>query len=266
MKYYIIIALLVGKISFGAISPDKYYVTYVRGQVLVESTKQQVKVGDLLLADDKILLVDKEAAASFVSAKGRFNVRFNKDNESGKYNELKAILIPCVANSNITSESVERFIGQDPSTYFASSLTQNRILIVENEPFLISPAYDVEGSSFFYIQFEENGKTIKHKIKDSAQNLLLAKSLFIGDSGLKADKVSLGFQTSRNGQSQPNIIADFYPVLASKGEIVSEINVLKRVIGTKNQKRLKTEILNHLYDNYGKIGVEEVESMVSLDK
>lgn len=146
------------------------------------------------------------------------------------------------------------FEGNDPATYFSSLETQDRVLLIGNEPFIIKPTYKLDEANFFFLQYPVAGKLTTHKIEHTDQGLLFSEKLFLTGP----EPVTLCYQSNAGGKTISVALAKFYPVLAGKEEIMKQVELIKSVYGTADKKKLKTEITAHLFKNYGKIGAEEL--------
>ena len=255
-------------ISATVIMPvEKYYVTFVKGNVLVEKTRKPLKVGDALNPEDKLIFSDKTAKVSFISpGKGRFDIN-SQAVKSGAQGELlavlKASLVPASGIYHLSTRSLI-FDGYDPKTYFTSSATQGRILLVRAEPLPIKPSYKLDAANFFFIQFIADGKTVTRKVEQNENGLIFSDKVFLSPSGTVADKVSLCYQTNVSGTARSSVVASFTPVLADRGEITGQIQLLREMLGITDEKKLKTELSNHIFDNYGKAGEEKLNRMFGI--
>jgi len=73
---------------------EQYYVTFLKGTVVLQKTKQPLKPGDKLSAEDKLIFKDRSCKLNCISpGKGRFEISATqgKPNEEG---ELLAVLNP----------------------------------------------------------------------------------------------------------------------------------------------------------------------------
>ena len=240
---------------------EKYYVTFVKGSVIVSKTKLPVKIGDVLTDDDRLIFKDLSSKVSCIHpTKGRYDItplkgKSNADNELVAM--LKSSLTHSAVNYSLSTRSIG-FDGNDPLVYFKAIETQGRILFIENEPFSVKTSYKMDDKNFFFIQFEDNGTTVAHKIKQNNFQLFFSKENFLTSLGIPVETASIFYQSYDNGLSNSTIIADFKPVLATKEEISNEINLIEKVAASKDKKKVKSEIVNHLFDNYGKIDAERL--------
>jgi hypothetical protein len=260
MKYFFTIFIIIFCTSSTILKTDKYYVTFVKGKVVLALTEKQLKVGDVLSPDDRLVFIEKTAKVSCINpTKGRFDINPNtiKAKSSELFTILIASLVPSVSTYKLSTRSII-FDGNDPYNYFASPETQNRILIVEQKPILIKSTVKMDESNFFFIQVIEEGKLQTRKIQQNGQQLIFSKSIFTNDSSNFEEFVSICYQTNENGKSKSSVIAEFIPILATSKEIADQVNLIKSVSLQKDTKKLKSDIINHIFVNYGKIGAEEL--------
>lgn len=250
--------------SATVLKTEKYYVTFVKGKVVFEMTKKQLKVGDVLSSEDRLVFVEKTAKVSCINpTKGRFDINPNltKAKSSELFTIIKASLVPSVSKYKLSTRSII-FDGNDPYNYFASPETQNRILIVEQSPIVIKSTFKMDENNFFFLQFKVKEKIQTRKIQQNGQQLIFSKSNFANDHSNVPESVSICYQTNENGKTKSAVIAEFLPVLATSEEITNQVNLIKNVSEQKDRKKLKSDIVNHLFVNYGKIGAEELSTFI----
>jgi len=254
-------------ISALVMPPEKYYVTFVKGKVTNHKTQKVIKVGDVLSPDDKLIFSDRTAKVSFISpGKGRFDINPNAT-KAANGNELLAVvkssLIPASSTYHLSTRSLI-FEGYDPITYFSSGATNDRILLIRSELLPIKPSYKLDRSNFFFIQFTSQGQTITRKLDQTPKGLIFSDHLFQTASGVMAGKVSLCYQTNASGMARSSVIASFIPVLADKEEINTQVRLIEDMLKSADRKKLKVELSNHIFDNYGKIGSEELSRLFGI--
>ena len=260
MKKLITIAfILLVNIAFA--QSEKYYVTFVKGQANIKKTNKALRVGDILLPTDVLIFKDQTARISCISpGKGRFDITAQKTKASPS-GELLAVLknnlIPATSTYHLSARSL-MFEGYDPKTYFQCAETNNRILLILNEPLPIVPSYKIDDQNFFFIQYENNGKMITKKIDQNANALIFNQTLF--DEG-NPEKVMLCYQAQVAGKASSKSIIDFVPVIANKVDLLNEIKIIKANIST-NKKLVKDAVTAHIFDNYGKLGLDQIEKML----
>lgn len=246
---------------------EKYYVTFVKGKVMLEKTHKPLKVGDVLSPEDKLIFADKTDKVAFISpGKGRFDVNLQaaKGGSKGElFAVLKSSLVPSAGTYHLSTRSL-LFEGYDPATYFASAATQNRILLISSEPLQIKPSYKLNEGNFFFVQFTADDKTITRKVAQKGQAIIFSEMLFLTSLGAMVDHVKLCYQTNDSGVAKSSVIASFTPVLAEKEEINEQVKLMTEISGMADKKKLKTELSNHIYQNYGKIGAEELSRIFGI--
>jgi hypothetical protein len=258
MKTYLLLLLLIT--AAPVLAAEKYYVTFVKGEVTLERTKARVKVGDALNPEDKVVFKDKAGKISCISpGKGRFDISAQSV-KPGTKGELLAVLksnlVPSSGTYHLSTRSL-MFDGHDPKTYFHSAETAQHILLLTDEPLKIAPAYKLDAASFFFLQYQADGKTLTRKIPHDERGLWFSERLF--DQQVPA-KVMLCYQSA--GRS--SILAEFVPVFASRKEIAEQADLIRGTAGLSDKKKLRTEITAHIYENYGKLGSEELSRLFGI--
>ena len=245
---------------------EKYYVTFVKGTVLLKKTGKPVKVGDALNPDDKLFFRDKTSKVSCISpGRGRFDIsaqQVKADAGGELLAVLKSIMVPVASNYKLSTRSL-MFEGYDPKTYFQSPETGGRILLIKGEALPFSPSYKQDDKNFFFVQFNLNGKPFTRKVMHNANGVIFTDELFNGISQASGTKkVMLCYQSVQHGTPRSSVVAEFVPVLASKAEIIEQVRLINQLSGITDKKKLNSETLAHLFDNYGKIGSGEVNKLM----
>lgn len=245
---------------------EKYYVTFVKGKVVLERGRKPVKVGDALNPDDKLIFLDQQARISCISpGKGRFDInpKAQKTSVNGELLAvLKSSLIPASGTYHLSTRSLF-FEGYDPKTYFRSAETGNRILLITGEKLSIAPSYKLDASNFFFLQYKNNGKNEVRKVPHQSNELLFSPDLITG--GSDDGKVMLCYQSNTGNSPRSTVVAEFLPVFSSKEEIQEQVKLITSFSANPgDKKQLKAEITSHLYSNYGKLGNEEMSRIFGL--
>ncbi len=264
MRKLIFLALMF--LCMGFVQAEKYYVTFIKGVVVVQRTGKALRVGDTLQPADKVIFKDKEAKLSCISpGKGRFNITSQqaKPNAGGELLAiLKSSLVKASTSYQLSTRSL-MFEGYDPKTYFYSVETSNRILLIKDDVLPIVSSYKRDAGNFFFLQYDYNGKTITRKIQQNQNGILFNDALFtIGTEVMIPRKVMLCYQSSGSGGPRSSALVEFTPVLATNMEIRQQIPLITEFSDTTDKKKLHNEIIAHIFDNYGKIGAEELAALM----
>lgn len=259
-----IIFILMAFPLFALAQTEQYYVTFLKGIIVLQRTKQALKPGDKISTEDKLIFKDKTCKLNCISpGKGRFEISATqgKANEEGELLAvLKSNLLP-VANTYHLSTRALMFEGYDPKTYFRSEETNNRILLLSDLALPVNSTYKLAAGNFFFVQYQINGKTITKKVRQTEQGLLFQPELFT-DGTIQTEKAMLCYQSKESGTPRSSVLAEFYPVLSNVSEIKEQIQLVSQYAGIADAKKLHTEIASHIYANYGKIGLETLASMI----
>lgn len=247
--------------------PETYYVTFLKGIVLNQQTKQAIKIGDKLSVTDKLIFKDPQSKLACISpGKGRFELSAQKL-QADKSGELLAILksnlLP-VTNTYQLSTRALVFEGYDPKTYFTAAETDDRVLLLSDKALPIIPSWKTDAEHFFFIQYNNsNGRPVTKKIPFSEKGLLFTAPIFTDESGNNlTQKVMLCYQTKENGKVYSQVLTSFVPVLAETTAIKEQLQLIKKYSSATDKKKLQAELSAHIYTNFGKIGAEELEALI----
>ncbi len=249
---------------------DVYYVTFVKGDVKLESSGNSIKTGDKIKGTDKLIFKAPNSKVSCISpSKGRFDISpaATKANAKGEWLAIiSSKMIPSSSHQRLSTRSLSGEAGYDPVSYFTS---QNDIPIVllNGMALPVSNSYKLDNGNFFFVQYEFHGKNLVRKIPYQNQSLIFSTELFTDNEGkpLSADllkKVLLCYQSVENSTPRSKALVTFTPLLLDKDELVKEIGTLYtylRPFKKDNIKEIHSEILAHLTVNYGKVNADEME-------
>ena len=253
--------LLMISISLSFVDGEKYYVTFVKGAITLKKTGKPIKVGDVLQPTDAFVFKEQTAKLSCISpGKGRFdiNAQNTKANSGGELLAvLKSSLVPATNTYHLSSRSL-MMEGYDPKTYFQSTETDNRILLLLDEVLPISSSYKIDGVNFFFVQYVSNGKTVTKKLDQDEKGLRFRDKIF-GDE--VPQKVMLCYQAEISGKPKSSLVAEFKPITVTKGDLVNEIKVIISNSGT-NKKLIKETVAAHIFDNYGKLSQDQIDKLM----
>lgn len=259
IKNITLILLLIANFSFA--QSEKYYVTFIKGQVNIKKTGKPLKVGDILLPTDALIFKEQTAKLSCISpGKGRFDINAQKTKPSSN-GELLAVLknnlVPATSTYHLSSRAL-MFDGYDPKTYFQSSETDNRILLLLDEVLQITPTYKIDQYNFFFVQYLNGDQTITKKIDQSEKGLVFNSKLF---EERTPQKVMLCYQTQIAGKPRSSSVVEFKPIFVNKVDLISEIKVIISNSGN-NKKLIKEAVTAHIFDNYGKLSQDQIDKLL----
>jgi len=248
-------------ISLAFIQTERYYVTFIKGTVLLKKTGKPVKIGDVLLPTDALVFKENSGKVSCISpGKGRFDISAAKIS-GGNKNELLAVLknnlVPSTSTYRLSTRSL-MFEGYDPKSYFVSPETHDRILLLRDEVLQIAPSYKMDNSNFFFIQYVSEGKTVTKKLAHTDKGVIFSDADFAGIPS--STKFCYQEQTTSGARSA--MLAEFVPVLSGKEELRQEAKLIAAHSGIADKKKLKEYITSHVFDNYGKIGAREIDKLI----
>jgi hypothetical protein len=264
MKKTIVFILLFPLLAIA--QPEQYYVTFLKGQVILQQTKQPIKIGDKLSAADQLIFKDNQSKLGCVSpGKGRFELSAQqvKPNQQGELLAvLKSNLLPATNTYHLSTRSL-LFEGYDPKTYFTSPETEGRVLVFSDRPLPIIGSYKTDADHFFFIQYSSNGKTIVKKIPAGEKGLQFTAAVFSDENGnMPAQKVMICYQAKDAGKASSSVLASFIPVVTDSGTLAAQLDVIKKHSNITDRKKLQAELSDHIFANFGKIGPEEIQSFI----
>ena len=248
-------------ISLAFVQAERYYVTFIKGAVILKKTGKPLKVGDALLPTDALVFKESSGKVSCISpGKGRFDISAAKISRGSK-NELLAVLksnlVPSTGTYRLSTRSL-MFEGYDPKSYFVSGETGNRVLLIKGEALPILPSYKMDNEHFFFLQYVSNGKTLTKKLTHTEKGVIFTEDAFSGNPS----SVKFCYQEQTSSGPRSSMLAEFVPVLASKEELRQEARLITTHSGIADKKKLKEYITGHVFDNYGKIGTQELDKLM----
>jgi hypothetical protein len=248
-------------ISLAFVQAERYYVTFIKGTVILKKTGKPLKIGDALLSTDALVFKESSGKVSCISpGKGRFDISAAKIS-GGSKNELLAVLksnlVPSTGTYRLSTRSL-MFEGYDPKSYFVSPETHDRILLLRDEVLPIVPSYKIDNASFFFIQYISDGKTVTKKLAHTDKGVIFSDADFLGISS----SIKFCYQEQTTSGPKSAMLAEFVPVLADKEEIRQEAKLIATHSGIADKKKLKEYITGHVFDNYGKIGTQELDKLL----
>lgn len=241
-----------------ALSQDVYYVTLVKGQV-TRSNAARVKVGDKLLADEKLKFPSKECRIIMLHPqKGRFVLEATNvtPEATGEY------LVYIKSNLNLNSQRLQLSsrgasqAGLDDYFTANEAINENLLLIgdvkISLEPAgyrIADPVYD-----YFFLQYaDEKGKIFRNKLKVSNDTLYIHQNDFSfgGREPISKHKVIPAFSQHSEKGEQVTYFHSFKPVFMTSEACREIMRTVKLVVGEKKEKVI-SETMTQLYFNYGK--------------
>ena len=150
------------------------------------------------------------------------------------------------------------FEGYDPRFYFVSAETGNRILLIKDEVLPIVPSYKMDNENFFFLQYLSNGKVVTRKLTQ------MGKGVIFGNDALSGNPSNVKFCYQEQTATGPRsaMLAEFTPVLAGKEDIRQQVKLITEHSGITDKKKLKEYITAHVFDNYGKMGAQEIDKLM----
>jgi hypothetical protein len=262
MKLYSIILWMVFVLCAHVQAQDKYFVTYVKGTVLLAKTNTAVKVGDALNIKDQVILKDKNAVLSLINPKkGRFTMSADqtKTTAQGEFMAiLESIISPLGGAKRLSTRSGNIINVLDFQTYF-----KERLLFIDEAKIPVSSeAFPTNDKSFFFLRYDYKGEVINKKLSANNDTLLISSSYaMIDGNAIPTEEIAnVKLFYLSGGQAQLITPVDF--ILVSSELLKPEISVLTNALRSQDPnitlERLVDEISDHLNVYYGKPLPEDV--------
>jgi hypothetical protein len=267
MKLYSIIVLLALFGAFTAQAQDKYYVTYVKGTVLLEKTKTAIKVGDALSIKDKVVLKDQKAVVSLVNPKkGRFTMAADqvKANAQGEFLAiLESIISPLGGAKRLSTRSGYIINQLDFEVFFREKL----LFIDQAKLPVTSTSFPTNDKSFFFLRYDYNEEVINKKLTANGDGLIISPAYATIDGREVATEEIKNTRLYYFSDGQAQLITPVNFLMVSSDSLKPEISVIVNALRsedpTTGNEKLVDEIFDHLSTYYAKPFLEDVEMLLS---
>ena len=243
--------------TFQLAKSEVYFVTFIKGNVKLQGAKLNLKVGDKLADNDKLVFADQQSKISCISpVKGRFDILGSNAKTKVQMEwvaVLKDVLLPSSAKAQLSTRSILQE-GQDPAKIFKSPYADNKILMIEGEKIIVDAKYELDKKHFFFLQYETSGKVMLKMVPFTNGAILLDSRIFVDEAGnlLKLEDIStVSFCYQDAGKSRE--LTKFIPSFISPEDFSQQYQLLQQNLSAKNREAMATEIYNHFVTNYGYI-------------
>jgi hypothetical protein len=260
---------------FAAPPEEVYFITFVKGTIVLEKTQKVLKVGDKISPKDKIVFKDKDAMAAVLSPqKGRFTLTADKaqKNSKGEFLALiEASMSPMGSAKKLSTRAGLLTNIMELQKFFAASdsLSQGRFLVIGKGKYSLSKeAFPLDEKHFFFIRYNYEGQQINKKLSYKADTLFIDNTVYqIDEKDIKKSNVSdmKLYQYIIKDKPESILITDFNPVFISRDQIKSELRVLVdqlKVLYKNNFEDIYNNALLHVNTYYGKPDQEVLRKIV----
>lgn len=255
---------------------DVYYITFVKGTIIVEKTQKPLKVGDKISPEDKLIFKEKDAMASIVSPqKGRFNVTATKvkPNNKGEFiSLLEASMDPVPSTKKLATRSGALVNQNDLEKYFSAndSISNGRLLVISKSKYKIGKeAFPQNDKNFFYIRYNYNNESINKKLSFIDDTLLIDKTIYQID-GKDIDPSALTdmklYYYKQGDKAESVLITPVNVVLVDEQELRNELQVLYANLKSyhhHDKNKIRTDLEMHVLSNYGKPEKNQLDAIIN---
>ncbi len=237
--------------------PDKSFGGHAMCVVGYDDTKEALVLKSNALSENVILII-------FYAGHGIA--------EKDKFGDVDGYWIPSSAKKGLNAS----YISSDDINKALKRSNSKHILVIADACF--SGAFTRELSADASVGIQKQFSVPSRKIMASGnlepvpdnskfvyylkKNLKENKLFTVGTEVLIPQKVMLCYQSGGPGGTRSSVLAEFVPVLATNTEIRQQIQLITGFSGAIDKKKLNNEIMAHLFDNYGKIGAEELAALM----
>jgi hypothetical protein len=271
MKSLLLAMLLV----FAPPTEEVYFITFVKGTIILEKTQKALKVGDKISPKDKIIFREKDAMAAVLSPqKGRFTLTADKaqKNAKGEFLALiEASMSPLGSAKKLSTRTGLLTNIIELQKFFAAndSLSQGRFLVTGKGKYLLAKtAFPLDDKHFFFIRYIYEGQQINKKLSYSADTLFMDKTVYQVDGKdiipAAASDMKL-YQYVVRDKPESILITDFHPVFIEREKLKEELRVLVdqlKVMYKSNFDNVYNNALLHVNTYYGKPDTEVLKQIV----
>ena len=217
---------------------DKYKVIKVDGKIIFETTKENMKIGDIFVSGVALNFQTPQSRAAVISSiNGRFVL---SPSEKGQTKILPAA-------NNISSRAGALINMIDLQNHFTG-----KFLVLDDMKLeLGKEAFPMDDNNFFYLTYEYNGEQIRKKLNSEDNNLIIEKSEIFKIDGeaipVEEKEMTLYYRT--DGKSQK--VNTFTPVFPDLDQLKLEVAIILEEFADKDDKTKIKEVNSYLNEFYG---------------
>jgi hypothetical protein len=247
-----------------------FYVTMVKGAVILERSGKGLKKGDEIYDSDKLKFSTRADFVAAINTKGE-RVRLSAENTqmssaapSSEFMTVLAAMIPgrktAATRGHIHPTKLN---NHEVAPFFAGS-NGLKTPTQQSEPFLILgqgkyhiPRFPQNDKQYFFVEYQYNGQTIQKKLASDQRHLLMSKeALYTDSTAIDIELVGEHKLYFCNYTKQPRVfITAFQPVFVEEADLKEELKFLIEKLAVKKAKNIDLlidDMLPYLHDNYGK--------------
>lgn len=267
-KHIFFFVALFGLVTLGF--AEQYNVLHVKGEIRLEKTKTQLKPGDVINSEDKVIFGSPDAlAALFSPSKGRFTLSSTKKgddfgDEFVAY--VKSNLFP--AKKGLSTRAAGMLKNE---IELEQHFSKENYLVLGTTKIRISPdAYPMKSNAFFYLRFEYEGEEVNKQLLYEGDALVLSAEhiLQVDNQAIKAEQVDeyhLFYYDAASTVSQR--ICEFTPVFPEEEMMISSLELMIKGLKSegKTKEEIRSEIDGFVAEYYGNADAEALTEWLSVN-
>ena len=247
---------LISSLSFKkakkVVATDKYKVIKVDGQIIFQTTKANMKIGDVFVSGTGLDFKTKQSRAAVISnLKGRFVL------SSAEKGQTK--ILP--AANNISSRAGALINIIDMQNHFSG-----RYLVIEKMELEVGEeAFPISEENFFYLAYYHNDEQIRKKLDNNGNKIILDKSEIFKIDGRPIDVEEKEMTLFYRANGASSKINTFTPVFPNTDELKLEVEIIMEEYQDKNDATKIKEITAYLNEFYGKPQQENLNGWLETE-
>ncbi|GAB4339897.1 MAG: hypothetical protein OHK0038_19240 [Flammeovirgaceae bacterium] len=261
------ILLIIINLSFELVAQN-YTVLHVGGDIRRQSTGQRIKVGEKIDKEEilsyfspksKAVLVSKETGRVVLSGEYAYAIEQGSDYEMemGYSSPLKMAILP-----RQRSGKPLKFDIYDKVSDFKAFFGTSRFAIIGNKLEVeIDEQRFADFNSKFIYHYQIGKDSIGKEIPRSENTLIISKNDLYFNNGKilnpeDIEEASVFYQTQKDKIVSEKLVS-FQPVFVDEESVYQEVKTLLEFLeNPQDVEKVKTEILNFVYDVYGRVDVK----------
>lgn len=231
---------------------DKYKVIKVDGQIIFQTTKENMKIGDVFVSGTGLEFKTVQSRAAVISnLKGRFVLSAA---EKGQTKILPAA-------NNISSRAGALINVIDLQNHFSG-----RYLVIDKMELEVGEeAFPISEESFFYLAYYHNDEQIRKKLDNDGNKIILDKEEIFKIDGRPIDVEEKEMTLFYRKDGASSKINTFTPVFPDTEELKLEVDIiLEEYEGKDNATKIK-EVTAYLNEFYGKPQQENLNAWLESE-
>jgi len=258
MKIFLMICIS-SLLSANAITENTkitFYVTHVKGEILLQRTSKNLRVGDKIYENDKIQFRSSGAQIGAITSSGLRYKTAKKELES-QFNTVISTFLhgkKSAADRDVSFTSLstikQYFAGSDLEDESGEHYLAESLMIFDHIDYpIFAIEYTPSAEQYYYAEYTKDGKIEQLKFFSEDKNLLISRQ--------ELEYIAPIARIFLHKQEGENLfINEFKPVLADEKAIEQELFLIIKFTRNKYDKNLdlyEREISPYLEEFYGKI-------------